>query len=160
MPFLGLGRTPYAIECDEAHYSRVLAGLALRLAQRLDAINAVRRNNAERLYSVLRDLPQVEFIETPREATCVYPRLPVLVAPDRRAEFVAALNDNGVGATTSYPEALVDVPELSGKLADGDQRQQGARKVARSIVTLPTHRYSPADMPLRVRDAVRSTLAS
>jgi hypothetical protein len=63
------------------------------------------------------------------------------------------LNAIGIGATGSYPEALVNVPQVRRFLA-GDSAQPGAMEVARTIVTLPTHAYSPPDLAQRVRRIV------
>jgi perosamine synthetase len=51
------------------------------------------------------------------------------------------LNRRGIGATASYPQALVDVPELQGRMAQSDVAFPGGRAIADRILTLPTHPY-------------------
>ena len=61
----------------------------------------------------------------------------------------------GIGATASYPNAWCDVPEVAAKLPESDRNMPGARRVAESIVTLPTHAYCPPDLPTRVGQILR-----
>jgi hypothetical protein len=44
-------------------------------------------------------------------------------------------------------------------LPAADLEMPGARKVASTIVTLPTHAYSPANLPARAAAAIRAVLA-
>jgi dTDP-4-amino-4,6-dideoxygalactose transaminase len=75
----------------------------------------------------------------------VYLRLPVLVDDGvDRAALLRALVDAGIGATASYPASLAVVPDLRGYLATPTAAVPGARRVARSIVTLPTHPFVTA----------------
>ncbi len=160
MPGLGLGQTRYEKDYPIARYSGTLAGLALRLARRLDALNAVRARNAGALRAALEDVPGIRVLPEIAGDRPVYCRYPVFVTdPARRSGFIAALNAAGIGATASYPHALADVPEAAQALAPAQAPQDGARLVARSIVTLPTHGWCSADMPDRVQDVARRTLA-
>jgi perosamine synthetase len=69
-------------------------------------------------------------------------RLPVLVADEEsRQALLCALDAAGIGATGSYPAAIVDIPELRGRLDPRDLDCPSARAVAARIVTLPTHPY-------------------
>lgn len=158
IPGLGLGRTIYETPTPMRRYSTSLAGLALRLARRLDAINAVRIGNAASLQSALATANGIRLPEISPDAQPVFARFPIFVRDAaRRAELVSALNAAGIGATTSYPEALVNVPQVAPLLA-GDAAQSGAIQVARTVVTLPTHGYSPADLGQRVRSIVDQVL--
>ena len=74
--------------------------------------------------------------------------------PARRTRAVAALNAAGIGATVSYPQALVDVPEARALLVGDAGAQEGSRRVAASVVTLPTHAYVPRDLGSRVREVL------
>ncbi len=157
---LGLGRTPYETEYPIAHFSPALAGLGLRQAVRLGEINAARIANAARLHAALEGLRGLILPTVPAQAAPVYARFPLRVAdPARRDAFVSALEADGIGATRSYPEALVDVPEVAARLPADNPPQPGARLVARTIVTLPTHAYCPPDLGARVRRIAESVLA-
>jgi dTDP-4-amino-4,6-dideoxygalactose transaminase len=118
--------------------------------ERLDQINATRRSNADRLRASLAGIAGLELPTVLPGAEPVYPRYPVFVQARVRAGFIAALEQAGIGATASYPLALIDVPEVARRLP-GDQRPTpGAREVASRIVTLPTHGYSPPDLAARI----------
>ena len=158
IPGLGLGRTIYETPTPMRQYSPSLAGLALRLARRLDAINAVRIRNASSLAEALATAPGISLPDVSPDAQAVFARFPVFVnEAARRPELVRALNAAGIGATTSYPEALANVPQVAPLLC-GEAEQHGASQVARTVVTLPTHGYSPADLGQRVRAIVDETL--
>ena len=149
---LGLGTTPYETDYPIAPYSRALAGLAALQLQRLGQINGVRIRNAERLHEALAGLPGLALPQVLPGAEPAYVRYPVFVEPRRRAGVIAALEQAGIGATASYPLALMDVPEVARRLAGDQQPTPGAREVARRIMTLPTHGYSPPDLGRRVAD--------
>jgi dTDP-4-amino-4,6-dideoxygalactose transaminase len=147
---LGLGLTPFETDYPIESYSRALAGLATVQLQRLDHINGVRRQNAARLRAALAEVPGLSAPAVLPGAEPVYPRYPVFVEPEQRAGFIAALEHAGIGATASYPQALIDVPEVARRLPPDQRATPGARDVARRIVTLPTHGYSPPGLPLCV----------
>ena len=149
---LGLGTTPYEAAYPIAPYSRALAGLAALQLERLGDINGVRVRNAGRLSEALAGLPGLAVPRVLPGAEPVYARYPVLVEPRRRAGFIAALEQAGIGATASYPQALIDVPEVARRLPRNQPPTPGACDVARLIVTLPTHAYSPPDLGRRVAD--------
>lgn len=159
LPGLGLGQTRYETVYPLTRYSTLLSGLALRLARRLDTINQVRIENARRLQAALADAPGLRLPECAPDASPVFTRFPVFVADARRrAPLLAALNAAGIGATASYPQALGDVPEVQRILAGTAEEQSGARAVAATLFTLPTHAYSPDDLASRVRAIVDQCL--
>ena len=147
---LGLGTTLYETDYPIAPYSRALAGLAALQLERLGEYTRVRIRNAERLREALEGLPGLSMPRVLPDAEPAYVRYPVLVEPRRRAGVIAALERAGIGATASYPLALMDVPEVARRLPRDQLPTPGAREVARSIVTLPTHAYSPSDLGQRV----------
>jgi perosamine synthetase len=160
LPGLGLGRTPYDETYPVEQYSRVLAGFADMLLQRLQTLSEQRRRNAAALTAELSRVAGVQLIEPPANSQPVYARLPVLIEDSsRRAAVIERLDSDGIGATASYPNALCDVPEVAAILPAADLDMPGARRVASSIVTLPTHAYSPASLPARVSASIRAVLA-
>jgi perosamine synthetase len=140
IPQLGLGRTIYTTDYPLALPDRVLVALGFTMLRRLDEFTAVRRANAESLLEKLRGLG-FQAITPHGDASPAYLRLPVLLPGRREQEAaVAALKAAGIGATASYPESIVDVPELQGSIAGPlPSAAAGGRQVARRIVTLPTH---------------------
>lgn len=145
-PFLGLGKTVYEDSYPLQQYHRVLAGFAVQLYARLPELTATRRNNADALRLALGPIRGIDQVELLASSVPGFTRLPVLIAdPPFRAKFIDALDRAGVGATTSYPKALSDVPELAAHLQAEDLMIPGARLVADRIVTLPVHPYCPPD---------------
>jgi perosamine synthetase len=160
LPGLGLGRTVYENDYPIARYSGFLAGLALRLQRKVESLNAVRARNALALRAVLTGVRGLAMPQELPGNRPVYCRFPIFVAdPSRRERFLAACQAEGIGATASYPQALIDVPEVARVLAPAQATQDGAKAVARSIVTLPTHAYCPPDLPERVRAIAERALA-
>lgn len=152
---LGLGTTRWEDDYPLGAYSPVLAAVALRLYRKLDELTRTRADNARLLREALHDLPGIHLPAIAADASPAWARF-VLFMDDagRRARAVAVLNAAGIGATVSYPQALIDVPEARA-LLDGDAgNQEGSRKVAASVVTLPTHAYVPRDLGPRVRDII------
>jgi len=146
---LGLGLTPWETDYPIAPFSRTLAGLAMVQLERLAEINGTRVRNAARLGAALAGVPGVSAVRVLAGAEPVYPRYPVLVHAAARADLIAALEQAGIGATASYPNALIDVPEVTRRLPGDQAPTPGAREVASRILTLPTHGYSPPDLASR-----------
>ena len=160
LPFTGLGQTPYETRYPITTLTRFQSNVAARLLGRLDSLNDARRVNAARLEAALTDLPGVTLPSRPAGALPVFARFPLRIADAaRRAAALARLDAAGIGATASYPSALCDVPEVATKLPAADRDCPGARAVAASILTLPTHAYCPPDLAARVREILAQVLA-
>lgn len=158
LPGLGLGKTKWEDDYPLLKYGRPLAGFTSSLYGQLQSLSERRRANARSLSMALKLLPGLQVIEPPADALPAYTRLPFLVAePSRRDAIIARLNDAGIGATASYPAALCDVPEVARTLPQSDLLMPAARRVAASIVTLPTHPYCPPDLAARVGQAILSS---
>jgi len=155
---LGLGLTPYETDYPIAPFSRALAGLASLQMDRLDEINGTRIRNAARLRDALAGVPGLAAPRVLPGAEPVYARYPVFVDPQLRAGLIEALERAGIGATASYPRALIDVPEVARRLPRDQRPTPGAREVANRIVTLPTHGYSPPDLGSRAAAVARLRL--
>lgn len=158
LPFLGLGTTAYRTDYPLAQYDSWMAPMGQRLFARLDAITAQRRANADRLKRLLPWGANLQSVSPGQDAAPAYLRYPVLIDPDYREAAVAALKANGIGATASYPTAIIDVPELSGQCRTGEEMAKGGRTVARRIVTLPTHGYVTAADQDRIVEVVSRVL--
>lgn len=159
LPFLGLGRTMYEERYPISRLSTMLGGLAARMFERLHELNRIRVSNATQMAAALADIAGLRTVQISPNAEPVYARFPLLVADaQRRESLLAAFDRNGIGATASYPLALCDVPEVARVLPADDRDMRGARQVANTIVTLPTHPYCPPDLAARVRDIARTEL--
>ncbi len=152
LPGLKLGLTPYELECPNTRLSQALAAVALRQRQRLPLLAAQRAAAADRYRAALGGLPGVRLIAPLPGTTPAWARFPLLVeAPRDRARLLAALDAAGIGATASYPAALIDVPEVAARIRVASEDFAGARHVAAHIVTLPTHPYCPGTLAADVR---------
>jgi hypothetical protein len=159
LPGLRLGITPYEVDYPITRFSGRLAAIASRLALRLAEINGVRQRNAERLRRALRNLPGITLIDELADVEPVYVRFPILVAAAAtRDALIAKLQLAGIGATGSYPRALADVPEVAVEVVNPGDRFDGARTVASTIITVPTHAYCPPNFSEDVRDTLLSSL--
>jgi dTDP-4-amino-4,6-dideoxygalactose transaminase len=157
---LGLGLTPYETDYPIVRFSLALTGVATRQLERLADINGTRVANAGRLGRALADIPDVTVPKLLPAAVPVYARYPVLMESGQRAGVIAALERSGIGATASYPKALADVPEVVRRLPRDQRPTPGAQEVAKRIVTLPTHGYSPADLSERIAAVIRGVPAT
>jgi dTDP-4-amino-4,6-dideoxygalactose transaminase len=160
LPQLGLGRTVYTTEFAIDAQDPGLAALGTIMLRELDAFTAARQANAARIVAAL-GAPAgasggvsghltggLSIPAVPAGSTPAWLRLPLLVGvPGFRERLVAELTAAGIGATTSYPASLADVPELRPSIAGDVTGCAGARTVASRILTLPTHPYvSAADI--------------
>jgi dTDP-4-amino-4,6-dideoxygalactose transaminase len=151
LPLLGLGKTIFETRYPIARLGKLQAGVAIKLAERLEELNTERRSNAERLRDALQDLPGIALPRIAPRAHAVYARFPIRITdPTRREVAVSRLDSHGIGATKSYPLALADVPEVKAVVRHSVLGFDGAREIASQIVTLPTHGYCPADLGSRI----------
>jgi perosamine synthetase len=117
LPFLGLGRTPYHAPSPLNRYSPALGAFAALLYARLDQLGAERRANARRVSAAIAAVAGIQPLALVPETEPVFVRLPVLAADAQaRQALLGALDAAGIGATGSYPAAIVDIPELRGRL--------------------------------------------
>lgn len=147
IPQLGLGRTVFTTDYPLDRPDPALMALAVTMLPRLEAFTAARQANAAALLNELRRLG-VESVTPSTGSVAAYLRLPILVADARQqAAVIADMHAAGIGATTSYPASLADVPDLQPYLANPNPPAAGGRDVAARIVTLPTHPFvTPADI--------------
>jgi dTDP-4-amino-4,6-dideoxygalactose transaminase len=155
---LGLGATPYEADYPVECFGRALAGVASRQLQRLEQIGAGRVRNAERLSTAVAGVRGLSLMRVLPGASPVYPRFPMLATAGGRDRLIQSLVAAGIGATASYPLALIDVPEVASRLPRDQVPTPGAREVARRIVTLPTHAYCPSGYEITVRDVAARAL--
>lgn len=152
LPWLSLGKTIYATDFPLELYKPELAAMARLLFDRLDAFNDTRIATAGRILRELAGVDGLRAVATHDGARPVYLRCALLLRdPAARAGLVRALEQAGLGASTSYPTAVDEIPDLRPLLVNREQRFAGGREVARSILTLPTHPY------VRERDVSRMT---
>ena len=155
LPMLRLGETRYETRYPITRLNPGLAGLAVHQLTRITEYQRARVANAEKLRRALDGVPGLRFIEFPERAEPAYPRYPIRAASRTlRDQLLAGLDRAGIGATGFYPEALVDVPSVAQRMPPTSQSFSGAREVAATILTLPTHAYSPANLAREVRRVI------
>ena len=153
IPALGLGETRY-------HHPSAVAGLesssaAVLLATRAAADREARRRRerAGVLLAALEGAPHLKAVDAPRTASG-FLRLPVLdlTGIDRRPA-------RALGVMPSYPIPLADLEPLKPLLRSADPTP-GSTRLARSLLTLPTHsRASAGDRARLERWLAAPTLA-
>ena len=156
LPFLGLGSTVYSEEYAVEKYKPFLSGLGIRLLDRLREINEIRIENAEFLMKELEGTPNLALPSPGGNASPVYLRFPVrILDEERRTRCIAELNRSGISASSSYPGAVNDIPEVRHGLRDEEARLPGGRTLAKQIVTLPTHPYVRRNDLVTMIDVIR-----
>lgn len=153
---LPLGETPFELDSPMTRLAPSLAPLVRRQLATIERITDVRTRNARRLAEALGGAPGI-LLPPDAGRDAVYPRFPIVFedAP-RRERALATLVAAGIGATGSYPRALVDVPPIRPHLVEGAADTPGARLVAAGILTLPTHAYVTAADIDRIARLVRA----
>ena len=132
LPFLRLGQTLYPREIAITRLSGMQAGLLRGWQSRLARSNRLRSQTASDLSRRLR-LP---LPHGPRP----YLRLPLLAATAaERDRMVARSQERGLGLSVAYPTPINEIPDLR-PVFDG-ARFPSARRVADSLLTLPTHHW-------------------
>jgi dTDP-4-amino-4,6-dideoxygalactose transaminase len=140
--------------------TRWQAGVAAGLLERLPELNGRRRTLAGAYQAALASIPGLEIVPSLPGAEPAFARYPFRVRePETRDRVVAALDRAGIGATASYPLSLADVPEVIARIPAADRSCHGARRVARTIITLPTHAFCPLEIADRARRTLIECLA-
>ena len=137
LPFLRLGQTVYPRDIAITRLSGMQAGLLRGWQGRLARSNRTRAETATDFSRRLR-LP---LPHGPRP----YLRLPLLAAtPAERDRMVARSQERGLGLSVAYPTPINEIPDL--RAVFNGARFPSARRVADSLLTLPTHHWlSEAD---------------
>jgi hypothetical protein len=125
---------------DHHELSAVQAGIGASIFDRSQKINALRRENANRLIKLLTEFDFIRFPNVPSDAEPVFLRLPFLVNKKSTGKpLFDALKQQGIGISKSYYRTLPDL--YAGQLNTNPQDYPGAGRIADSLYTLPTHTY-------------------
>jgi len=96
----------------------------------------LRKRNARRLLRCIDRSGGYEGVRFPEGAEPGYLRLPALREEARVQDTVTA---EKLGIMPAYPRALCDVPDFAEGVGNADTDFVGARKLARCLMTFPTH---------------------
>lgn len=137
IPQLRLGETVYrSPTLPSGMNAGALGALAVALSVAPRSAD-LRRATAERLLRSARASTRVRSVMPIPDARPGYLRLPLRIATDPVGAVIAQLEMHGVAR--AYPKALVDLESLRSRVVNGDDAFPGARALAGSLVTFPTH---------------------
>ncbi len=139
LPGMHLGRSVYKPEFDVAGMAIERLRLLARIHGLIGDMNRRRDLTADRYLELLDAIPGISIPRSQVNGRTGSLRFPILVDdPARRAEILTRSRGLGYGISPMYPTALNAVPDLA-HYAEGGM--DGAERIARSILTLPTHRF-------------------
>jgi perosamine synthetase len=144
MPFLHLGETVYDPAFEILKWSAFQAGLAVDWEERLTAAQFDRKVNAEFWLRTLCGPAPLKRLKMPAGRTN-FIRYPLYIRNGNVRRALLSMSDRfGLGLMGGYPEPVTHIPQLHRELSGFDT--PNARKVAKMLVTLPTHSWlTPAD---------------
>lgn len=131
----------------EKKYHHVMQGVNSRLdtlqakflgekLNHIDGWNARRRDYAEIYIEHLGNLTQIELAQSPDEAETTWHVFPIRVKADHRDDFVAYLNDNGIGTNIHYP-----FPIHKSDAYASNKNLPNAEQVSKELISLPLDPY-------------------
>ncbi len=139
LPFLGLGETVYRRPREPRGMSPFALGVLRRTLASTDREAASRRAHAERLLARTSTAGTgFEPMRMPAGGVPGYLRLPVL-APDASRARRSSRTARRLGIMPGYPGTLAELPGFGARVLNGSGGFPGARRLAASLVTLPTH---------------------
>lgn len=156
-------RYEYVMRGHNYRLTDLQAALALPQLDRYADTVAQRRRNADRLAARLADVPG---LVVPREMpgrTHVWHQFTVRITEDAavsRDEFVARLNEAGIGAGVYYPRLVFDYDAYRDRDDVVADPTPVARRVAQQVVSLPVHTHLTDDDLEEIVRAVRDVLGA
>jgi dTDP-4-amino-4,6-dideoxygalactose transaminase len=157
LPFLNIGVSVFGPVFPVESMDSWRTGLAGSVLERLDALNAGRKNVAASLLSKLDNVGGVRAIRPLTGAEPVFLRLPILpekeVWPHGRVPEISEL-----GVVRSYPLALQDIAPLKPHLV-GSGNCPAAALLAENLLTLPTHGFVQDADSMAMADVLKGIFA-
>jgi dTDP-4-amino-4,6-dideoxygalactose transaminase len=142
LAFLKLGATEFDPTFAAFRMPALVRKLLLRLMEKLDEFNRIRRENASAL---ARALEHNASFTIPRPAAdCVpnYVRFPLIARDEAtRDRAVRELRAAGIGASPFYPGAICDIDSAAPYMAIREFHCPKAENLSRRLLTVPTHPY-------------------
>ena len=148
LPFLRLGETIFHDDFPVHRLSPFQALLLREWPRRLSALDSVRRANGAHYRSHITS-------STPGSDAISYVRYPVVLADPARKDGLLHERDGvAVGISSMYPTSVGAIPQLHGRLTE--YQFPRAERMARTLVTLPTHPLVTASDRERICAAVNA----
>ena len=139
LPFLGLGETVYRRPRETRGMSAFALGVLRSTLASTDGEAAARRVHAERLLDRSGGAGKnLEAVRPPAGAVPGYLRLPVL-AQDALRGRLSSGTARRLGIMPGYPATLAELPGFGARVRNASAGFPGARRLAASLFTLPTH---------------------
>jgi dTDP-4-amino-4,6-dideoxygalactose transaminase len=136
LPWLRLGETIFPETIPLARLSGMKAGVLGRWQTRLAESTRVRSEAAAYFGAQL-------AVPLPNGPVHPYLRLPIRLATRQHKERVCTLsNARGLGVSAAYPTAINEIPQIRSTF--GREQYPAARRVAETLVTVPTHQWLSA----------------
>ena len=138
LPFLRLGETQYDPEFPVYRMDGGRGGLLKSWKKRMEHLNGLRQAAALDYRECLKEEVLIPVMK-PKE-TIPFLRFPVLLENRNDKELLIGLSRKyGYGISPMYPKAIQDIPDVP--FFPGQRHCPEARKIADTLVTLPTHPY-------------------
>lgn len=138
LPFLKLGETIYSTNFDIERFTPAQSRLGVLMLNKLDKVNADRRKKGLSFYERLKGINSVSLIND-ANGDALYLRFPVFVKDEKKRDKIyEELKKKGLGVSKMYPEPLNKIKPLLNHI-EKIREYPNAEKVARQLLTLPTH---------------------
>jgi dTDP-4-amino-4,6-dideoxygalactose transaminase len=145
LPFLDLGANIFDPNFKVGRLPNLNTEVGQKTFSNVDHLNDIRIHNAQSLRKTLGGNTALKMPEPKGDGKSVYLRFPILFQnKEMREKVFVQLNRKRLGASTSYPTPLNQIPGFR-KYLSGDDDFPGAQYVSDRILTLPTHPYVTDD---------------
>jgi dTDP-4-amino-4,6-dideoxygalactose transaminase len=138
LPWLGLGQTVYHPPHSAEDLTALAAGVLTVTMTLAAAEAAIRREHAEILLQRLERVP-CGLVSLPPDTQAGWLRMPVRLTSRDNSAVVADPIARSLGIYQGYPMVLGDLPGFGRRVVAAEAPIPGARELARTLVTLPTH---------------------
>ena len=142
LPFLKLGSTEFEPGFPDLRMPALVRELLLRLMDKLDEFNRIRRENAFALAGALERNSSFTIPRPPADCLPNYIRFPLIARDEAtRDHAIRELHAAGIGASPFYPGAVCDIEGIGPHMAVRDFHRPKAEDLSRRLLTIPTHPY-------------------
>jgi perosamine synthetase len=156
MPFLELGKTEFDPSFASQELHPIARALLPQAFAELPAMNETRQANAQRLLQGIAD-PRFFLPKVAPNTSSSWVRFPIIAQDEHlRDRAVEKLRRAGIGASTSYPSAICDIPGIAPYMASPDFHRPAAERLARTLFTLPVNPYVNARDIERMIETLRA----
>jgi len=157
LPFLELGLTKFDPGFKIKGLSGYQANLGELLMKRIDSINEERGKKALLWNEKIKDLENLYVPSAVENSYPVYPRFPVILQK-RDSKFAHYFASRNLGISSMYPGTVDKIKQVRSISAQAQENFPTSEKVAKSLITLPTHPYLDEESMDKTKDLLRENL--